>query len=285
MVTKNSPIEERQQYIEDIDRRRAKIQSLLQELSPEDYESFYTYNGEEYGFDPDAYQGDDASDFFWDLSDEFIYKHIDDLLACGVKSQDLNKMIGDDVLHDTGAFLQNFDTIADHVGHGIDFATFAETYGVNPECAGEDLFVDLFQAAYEDFFDQCAYCSLFPHPSHLGGGLKSGRRFVKLLLDNGASAKQLIAESYAGYPDTLQSLLDLLLENDADANDIISRFDDIRWESMELKFLVKNFDTLLQHELDVSRLQHLSSKLWVDSEHEQEKEECAKILEAYGIEF
>lgn len=284
MATNISAIEERQQYIEDIDQRRAKIQSLLQELYPEDYEPLYTtYNGEKCGFDPDTYQGDDASDFFWDLSDDFIYKHIDDLLACGVKSQDLNGMIGFDGMHDTGAFLRNFDTIADHVGHGIDFTAFAEAYGVDPEHAGEELFVDLFQAAYEDFFNQLAYRSSFPHPSHFGGGVESGRRFVKLLLDNGASAKQLIAESYAGYPDTLQPLLDLFLENDADANDIISRFDEILWESMELKFLIRNFDTLLQHGLDTNRLQHLGARTQIGSKHE--KEECAKLLEAHGIEF
>lgn len=285
MATSISTIEERQQYIEDDDQRRAKIQALLQEMTPEDYMSFHDCHGEEYGFDPDSYQGDDAGDFFWDLSDDFIYGHIDDLLACGVKSQDLNEMIGGDVLHDTEAFLLNFDTIADHVGYGIDFATFAITYGVDPEYAGEDTFIDLFQAAYEDFFNQLAYRSSLPHYSHLGYGLESGRRFVKLLLDNGASAKQLIAESHAGYPDTLQLLLDLFLENDADANDIISRFDDILWESMELEFLMRNFDTLLQHGLDTSRLQHLGSKLQVGSEHEKEKEECAKMLEAYGIEF
>ena len=273
-------IEERQKYIEDPDQRREEICRILQELTPEEIEEMKIFGD----FNPDTYHGDDASDFFWELPDSFIYRHIDELIACGVEVEEVSSLIGSDNLHDTAAFLQNFDAIADHVGHGIDFDAFAKTYGVNPKTAGERVFVKLFNAAAEDFFS-IGFFSKMPDPSHYGKGPETGRRFTKVLLANGASAKQLIAESDAGYTEILGSIMDLLLENDADANDIISRFDEIGWEGSEIRFLANNLDMLLKHGLELNRVQKLSNRatLWqVDSDT------MADIITAFashGIEY
>ena len=100
MTTSICTIEEHQQYIEDVDQRKAKIQFLLQELS-----QHCEFDEEEYEFEPDAYQGDDASDFLFNLPDDFVYGHIDDLLACGVTPRDIDVFMGSGGLHDTADFL------------------------------------------------------------------------------------------------------------------------------------------------------------------------------------
>lgn len=210
-------IEERQKFIEDPEERKAKIQSILQEITPDDLDD---------DFDYENYQGDNASDFFWDLSCDFMLKHMDDLIACGVKPDEFNKMFSDGtIIYDDEDFLNNFDTIIDHVGHGISFESFAKAHQFNGrglEEKDQDFYVKLYNLGE----DNC-YNNLDDYKEPL-------RKFAKVVLENGADAKQLIAESYAGTPENLDATVELFLDHGASAEDIVSRLDeDDAWDDLE----------------------------------------------------
>lgn len=177
-------------------------------------------------------------------------------------------------------FLQNIDLMADCVGYGISFDAFAKAYGVNLEAMGERAFVRLFDATIGELFLMMPYSSFCDH------GFNVTRKITSLLLDNGASAKQLIAESEGGYPDILSLISDLLLENDATANDIIFRFDEYSWGIEELDFFVKNLDALLVHGLDIGYVQNLSDRILnLSSCNELQRAEYSNTLETYSIKF
>ncbi|MBQ3296932.1 hypothetical protein IJH01_02290 [Candidatus Saccharibacteria bacterium] len=210
-------IEERQKFIENPEERKAKIKSILQEITPDDLDE---------DFDYENYQGDNANDFFWDLSCDFMLKHMDDLIACGVKAGEFNKMLSDGTIaYDDEDFLDNFDIIVDHVGHGISFESFAKAHRLNGHGL-EEKDEDFFTKLYDLGADNC-YNSLDDYK-------KSLRKFAKVVLENGADAKQLIAESYAGTPENLDAAIDLFLDSGASAEDIASRLDeDDAWGDLE----------------------------------------------------
>lgn len=226
-ATPEPSVEERQKFIENPEERKAKIQSILQELTPDDIDDF----GD---FEPEKYHGDNANDFFWSLGDNFILQHIDDLMACGVKAETVDEfakgLFADDA---EDKFIDNIDSVLSHVGHGITFDTFMEICQVDLEDTEGDPLIPAAKYILDTAFDYnggevdaSTYASMlkngFTADEILASNPTVERGFdesIETLLDAGADPTK-IAELYIeqGEQDHLRPKLDMLISRGAKVN-------------------------------------------------------------------
>jgi len=203
-----SSIEERQKFIEDPEERKAKIQSILREITPDDLF--------DEDFDYENYQGDNANDFWQKLDDNFIMQHMDELISCGVKPEDFDGYVNEYLsgVKDIDLVMDNLDTVLEHIGHGIQLDTLKKVCKVDGKIIeSKEIDENPIPAIVKAILDEDLEYNF------------EGDRLIEIMLKNGITANQILSSGTIN-DDAIRDSEDLLLKNGADPAELARVLED-----------------------------------------------------------
>ena len=201
-VKPESSIEERQKFIEDSEESKTKIQSILQEITPDDL-----FDEE---FDYKNYQGDNSNDFWQKLDDNFIMRHMDELISCGVKPEDFDEYVDEYLksVKDINLIMDNLDTVLGHIGHGIQLDTLKKVCKIDGRIIeSKEIDENPIPAIVKAILDEDLEYNF------------EGDHLIEIMLKNGITADQILSSGTIN-DDAIRDSEDLLLENGADPEEL-----------------------------------------------------------------